>query len=52
MKSVDDTTKVLNLKTLLRLHHKWVPSFHLFLQILTLREKREGSIFFVPKVLR
>ena len=51
MKSVDDT-KALNLKTLLRLYHKWVPPFHLFLQILTLREKREDPIFFVPKVLR
>ena len=52
MKSLDDTTNALNLKTLSRLHHKWVPPFHLFLQILTLREKREDPIFFVPKVLR
>ena len=40
MKSLDDTIKALNLKTLSRLHHKWIPPFHLFLQILTLREKR------------
>ncbi len=44
MKSLDDTTKTLNLKMPLRLHHKWVPPFHLFLQILTLREKREGPV--------
>ncbi len=36
MKSVDDKTKALNLKTPSRLQHKWVPPFHLFLQILTL----------------
>ena len=52
MKSLDDTTKTLNLKMFSRLHHKWVPPFHLFSEILTLREKREDPIFFVPKVLR
>ena len=52
MKSLDNTTKTLNLKMLSGLHHKWVPPFHLFLQILTLREKREDPIFFVPKVLQ
>ena len=52
MKSLDDTIKALNLKTVSRLHHKWVPPFHLFLQIFTLRERREDPIFFVPKVLR
>ena len=52
MKSVDDTTKALNLKMLSMLHHKRVPPFHLFLKIFTLREKREDPIFFVPKVLR
>ena len=52
MKSVGGTTNALNLKMLLRLHHKWVSPFHLFLQILTLREKREDPFFFVPKVLR
>ena len=31
---------------------KRVPPFHLFLKILTLREKREDPIFFVSKVLR
>ena len=51
MKSVGGTTNALNLKMLSRLHHKWGPSFHLFLQILTLREKREDPLFFVPKVL-
>ena len=30
MKSLDDTTKALNLNMLSRLHHKWVPPFHLF----------------------
>ncbi len=52
MKSIGGTTNVLNLKMLSRLHHKWVRPFHLFLQILTLREKREDPIFLVPKALR
>ena len=52
MKLVGGTTNDLNLKMLSRLHHKWVPPFHLFSEILTLRKKREDPIFFVPKVLR
>ena len=52
MKSVGGTTKALNLNMLSRLDYKWVTPFHPFLQILTLREKREDTIFFVPKFLR